>query len=63
MYFVEEIGSVVLFPLEDGRFKSNQIVMEATYEVHGQPAIVQGETIAASNATQSQYLDCIICKS
>ena len=54
MYLVEEIGSVVLFPLEDGRFKSNQIVMEATYEVHGQPAIVQGETTAASNATQSQ---------
>ena len=28
--------------------------MEATYEVHGQPAIVQGETTAASNPTQSQ---------
>ena len=45
---------MVLFPLEDGCFKSNQRVMETTYEVHGQPAIIQGEATAASNAPQLQ---------
>ncbi len=43
IYLVEEIHSVVLFPLEDGRFKLSQLVMGATYEVHGHPTTVSGE--------------------
>ena len=32
VYLMEEIDSLVLFPLDDGKFKPNQLVANATYE-------------------------------
>lgn len=37
VYLMEEIKSLVLFLLDNGKFKSNQIVADGTYEVHGNP--------------------------
>jgi len=37
IYIEEEIDSMVLFPLESGKFKSNQVVIGRTYEVHWEP--------------------------
>lgn len=35
MYLTEDIDSLVLFPQENGRFKNDQVICGATYEVHG----------------------------
>lgn len=40
---------MVLFPLESGKFKSNQVVIGSTYEVHGEP--ISGSPDATSSAT------------
>lgn len=38
---MDEIDSLVLFPQENGKFKNDQIVHGATYEVHGTELIPQ----------------------
>ena len=35
VYLVEETESLVVFPLDSGKFKTSQIIAESTYEVHG----------------------------
>ena len=49
IYIEEESDSMVLFPLESGKFKSNQVVIGSTYEVHGEP--ISGSPDATSSAT------------
>ena len=39
VYLVEEIDNMVLFPLENGEFKSSHVFPSSTYEVHGNAAV------------------------
>ena len=47
IYLTEEVDGLVLFPMDNGKFKANQIIIGATYVVHG------NQTSSSSEATSS----------
>ena len=53
VYLVDNIDSLVLFPLVSGKFKTSQIVPGVTYEVHGNS--VSAFTSASTSSSFGVY--------
>lgn len=51
IYLVDSSDNMVLFPLESGKFKVNQVVVGYTYEVHGSPLDAASATPQYSTST------------
>ena len=53
VYLMDEIGGLVLFPLDNGKFKLSNVVIGKTYEVHGEEAPSMSASEATPTASRS----------
>ena len=52
---MEEVENLVLFPMENGRFKTSQITAGCTYEVHGESAHDSAARVTQQSGVGTPY--------